>query len=59
MSILQIFIGISLLTLGVYGILIHWWTLVDLASVVIPLCLVLFGVLSILTGISSMREKEH
>jgi len=58
MTILQILIGVSLLAFGIYGILIHWWTLVDLASVVIPFCLVLFGILSVLAGVSSMKERE-
>ncbi|SLM32766.1 Putative membrane protein, magnetosome protein MamI. Homolog to mamI of MV-1 [Desulfamplus magnetovallimortis] len=58
-TIFQIMIGIILLALGVYGILVHWWALVDLASVVIPVCLVFFGVLSVLTGISTIRENRQ
>lgn len=56
---IQIFIGISLLCFGLYGILVHWWTIVDLAGVIIPLSLVIFGILALLAGISTVREKQH
>ncbi|MBF0240872.1 MAG: hypothetical protein HQK64_00150 [Desulfamplus sp.] len=59
MSILQFIFGFFLLCLGIYGVVTHWWIFVDLASVIIDILLVLFGTLSIIAGISSIREKAR
>ena len=58
MKILQILLGLFLLSFGLYGIFANWWLVEDYAGILIPLCLVLFGVISILAGISGIKEKK-
>lgn len=58
MNILKIIIGLFLFSFGIYGILINWWSLTDLLAVIIPMCLIFFGLISILAGISTIKEKK-
>ena len=58
MAILTILMGLCLLSFGIYGIISNWWLVADLAGVVIPLCLVIFGLVSVLAGISTIKEKR-
>ena len=59
MAILKILISLCLLSFGIYGIINNWWLVADLAGVVIPLCLVIFGLVSVLAGISTIKEKRR
>ncbi|MBF0303756.1 MAG: hypothetical protein HQK73_12010 [Desulfamplus sp.] len=59
MTILQIVMGISLLSFGIYGIVTNWWGFVELANLIIEICFVLFGVFSIMVGISRIKEKKR
>jgi len=58
-KILQILLGLFLLSFGLYGILENWWLVEDYASILIPLCLVIFGVIAVLAGISAVKEKKE
>jgi len=58
MTIFQIFIGIALLSFGIYGIVTNWWGFVDMVDLIISICFVLFGVFSILVGIENIRGKK-
>jgi len=55
MSFLHILLGICLLSLGIAGIASNWWAVLDFVSVVIPIIMVFFGVISILAGINSFQ----
>ena len=58
MTIVNIILGLCLLCIGVAGIVTNWWAVADLFNVVIPLILIIFGVVSILAGLSSLRERK-
>jgi len=55
---LNIIIGLCLLSLGIIGITNNWWAVVDFVFVVIPLALVAVGVVSILAGLNSHRARQ-
>jgi len=54
----HIIFGLCLLCLGIFGIVRNWWAVVDFVRVVIPVAVVIFGVLSILAGLSGRRERS-
>ena len=49
---LNIIVGLCLLCMGIVGVVINWWAVVDFVRVVIPLALLIFGVLSVVAGVS-------
>ena len=51
----NIFIGLCLLSLGIIGVVSSWWAVVDFVIVFIPVLLVVVGVISILGGLESRR----
>ena len=55
---LSIILGLCLLCLGVFGIVSNWWAVLDFVKVVIPVGVFVFGVLSILAGLSSLKESS-
>jgi len=55
---LSIILGLCLLCLGVFGIVSNWWAVLDFVRVVIPVGVFVFGVLSILAGLSSLKESS-
>ncbi|MBW1675551.1 MAG: hypothetical protein JRF30_03270 [Deltaproteobacteria bacterium] len=55
---LNIIFGLCLLCAGIFGIMRNWWAVVDFVRVVIPVAVVIFGVLSILAGLSGRRERS-
>ncbi|MBN2496111.1 MAG: hypothetical protein JXR96_16070 [Deltaproteobacteria bacterium] len=55
---LNIIVGICLLSLGIGGVLTNWWAIIDFITVVIPLVLVVLGVLSILSGLGSRKARQ-
>lgn len=59
MSILNIIFGLCLISLGIYGIVSNWWAVADLISVAIPLILIIFGVVSTMAGLSSIKEIKN
>jgi len=58
MTIINIILGLCLISIGVAGIVTNWWAVADLFNVVIPLILIIFGVASTLAGLSSIRERK-
>lgn len=59
MSILNIIFGLCLISLGIYGIVSNWWAVADLISVAIPLILIIFGVVSTMAGLSSIKGRKN
>jgi len=59
MSILNIIFGLCLTSLGIIGIVTNWWAVADFVGVVIPLIMIIFGVISILAGLSATKEKRR
>ncbi len=59
MSLLNIIFGLCLISLGIYGIVSSWWAVADLISVAIPLILIIFGVVSTMAGLSSIKERKN
>jgi len=55
---LSIILGLCLLCLGVFGIVSNWWAVLDFVKVVIPVGVFVFGVLSLLAGLSSLKESS-
>lgn len=55
---LHIIFGLCMLCFGIIVILSNWWAVIDFVKVIIPLVVLVFGVLSILTGISSMKKSS-
>ena len=58
MNILSILLGSCLMGIGVMGIVSNWWAVLDFIKVVIPLAVLIFGVLSISTGLLSRKETS-
>ncbi len=59
MSMLNIIFGLCLTSLGIIGIVTNWWAVADFVGVVIPLIMIIFGVISILAGLSTVKEKRR
>lgn len=59
MSLLNIIFGLCLISLGIYGIVSNWWAVADVISVAIPLILIIFGVVSTMAGLSSIKERKN
>jgi hypothetical protein len=55
---LNIIIGLCLLSLGIGGIMTNWWAVVDFVAVLIPLALLVVGVVSILAGVNSQKARH-
>ena len=55
---LSIILGLCLLCLGIYGIVSNWWAVLDFVRVVIPVGVLVFGVLSILAGLSGLKKSS-
>ena len=55
---LSIILGLCFLCLGIFGIVSNWWAVLDFVRVVIPVGVFVFGVLSILAGLSSLKESS-
>lgn len=55
---LNIIVGLCLLCFGIFGIITNWWAVFDFVKVVVPVGIVIFGVLSILAGISSVKKSK-
>jgi len=55
---LHIILGLCFLCLGIFGIVTNWWAVVDVIRVVIPVGVFVFGVVSILAGLSNLKESS-
>ena len=55
---LNIIFGLCLLSFGIIGIMNNWWAVLDFVRVVIPVGLLIFGVISILAGLSSLKKPS-
>jgi hypothetical protein len=55
---LNIIVGLCLLCLGIFGIVSNWWAVLDFVRVVIPVGVFIFGVLSILAGLGSLKKSS-
>jgi len=55
---LSIILGLCLLCLGIFGIVTNWWAVLDFIRVVIPVGVLVFGVVSILAGLSNLKESS-
>ncbi|CAN2041298.1 MamI-2 [Candidatus Magnetomoraceae bacterium gMMP-15] len=59
MPLMHILLGVCLLSMGVAGITNNWWAVVDFVSVIIPLLMIYFGVISLLAGLSARKEQKE
>jgi len=55
---LHIILGLCFLCLGIFGIASNWWAVIDFIRVVIPVGIFVFGVVSILAGLSNLKESS-
>ena len=55
---LHIILGLCFLCVGIFGIVSNWWAVLDFIRVVIPVGVLVFGVVSILAGLSSLKESS-
>jgi len=55
---LHIILGLCFLFIGIFGIVGNWWAVLDFIRVVIPVGILVFGVVSILAGLSSLKESS-
>nr|WCC90961.1 magnetosome protein MamI-5 [Desulfobacteraceae bacterium] len=55
MAVIHILLGICLLSLGIAGIASNWWAVLDFVSVIIPLIMLFFGVISIIAGFNTQN----
>ena len=54
---LHIIIGLVLVILGWWGISENWYLFLDLVWVVVPVLMLLFGIVSLLAGLSAVGRK--
>ncbi|MBF0102172.1 MAG: hypothetical protein HQK77_14815 [Desulfobacterales bacterium] len=59
MNLLHILFGLCLISSGVYGIVSNWWAVADFVGVVVPLLLIVFGVVSVLAGVTLITTKKE
>ena len=50
--------GLLAVALGLWGMTVWWWSLVDLLRGLAPIVLILFGVLALAAGVSSVRKES-
>jgi hypothetical protein len=55
---LHIILGLCFLCIGIFGIVTNWWAVLDVIRVVIPVGVFVFGVVSILAGLSNLKESS-
>ena len=55
---LHIILGLCFLCIGIFGMVSNWWAVLDFIRVVIPVGVFVFGVVSILAGLSSLKESS-
>jgi len=56
---LNIIVGLCLLCLGISGVVLNWWAVVDFIRVIFPVALIIIGVLSMTAGIGKRRPARR
>jgi ABC-type branched-subunit amino acid transport system permease subunit len=54
---IHIIVGFVLAVLGLMGIAYNWYMFIDLFWVLVPLAALLAGVVALLAGVSTFRER--
>ena len=54
---LQMILGIGAIVIGLWGIACNWYMFIDMLVAIVPLALVGFGIVALLTGIRSGKKK--
>ncbi|MBF0448115.1 MAG: hypothetical protein HQL67_07950 [Magnetococcales bacterium] len=54
----NIIFGLVSLALGLWGVSVWWWSIVELLRGLVPICLILLGLVAIGAGVTRMRENR-
>ncbi|MEO5372969.1 MAG: hypothetical protein H7840_01685 [Alphaproteobacteria bacterium] len=49
--------GLLAVALGLWGMTVWWWSVVDLLRGLVPIVLILLGVLALAAGVSTVRKE--
>lgn len=55
----SIIIGLLALSLGLWGLSVWWYSVVELLRGLVPLILVLTGMLALMAGVTRIRTEKH
>ncbi|MBF0587878.1 MAG: hypothetical protein HQL53_01995 [Magnetococcales bacterium] len=54
----NIIVGLIALALGLWGLSVWWWSVVEMLRGLVPILLIIFSFIALGAGISNMREHE-
>jgi hypothetical protein len=55
----NIIFGLVALALGLWGVSLWWWSVVELLRGVVPVLLILLGLVALGAGVTRMRDGEY
>ncbi|MBF0381850.1 MAG: hypothetical protein HQL69_12580 [Magnetococcales bacterium] len=55
----NIIFGLVALALGLWGVSVWWWSIVEILRGIVPIALILLGLVALGAGVTKMRDKEH
>ena len=55
----NIIFGLVALALGLWGVSVWWWSIIEILRGIIPLALILLGLVALGAGVTKMRDNEH
>jgi hypothetical protein len=54
----NIIFGLVALALGLWGVSVWWWSIVEILRGLVPILLILLGLVALGAGVTRMRERE-
>jgi hypothetical protein len=55
----NIIFGLVALALGLWGVSVWWWSIVEILRGIIPIALILLGLVALGAGVTRMRERDE
>ncbi|MBF0453946.1 MAG: hypothetical protein HQL72_03895 [Magnetococcales bacterium] len=55
----NIIFGLVALALGLWGVSVWWWSIVEILRGLVPIALILLGLVALGAGVTRMREQER
>ncbi|MBF0357293.1 MAG: hypothetical protein HQL70_01725 [Magnetococcales bacterium] len=54
----NIIFGLVALALGLWGVSVWWWSIVEILRGIVPIALILLGLVALGAGVTRMRERD-
>lgn len=54
----NIIFGLVALALGLWGVSVWWWSIVEMLRGIVPIMLILLGLVALGAGVTRMRERS-